>query len=63
MSKWIDKLEKGTSTDVGGSELVQLHQQYIYYSSRRPEKVQLNGEFTIEQLQDLIDHMKKYGGQ
>lgn len=60
MDKWIKQLERKTIDNHGTSELSQTHKQYIYYSSMRPDKIQLNGEFTIEQLESLVTHMKKY---
>jgi len=58
--KWIDELKNKTITN--GSLLAGDYDcnYYINYNPKYSNGIDLTGEFTIEQLEALIKHMKKY---
>lgn len=72
MSEWIKELEeRAKQTHQAGGYYkkgdLSLGEQgfnpYIDYDIACPDEIELKGEFTSEQLQDLVSHMKKYKGE
>lgn len=66
MSKWIDKLEANAMSPVlkkkgnlGTMNIKGDWGNFVSFLVGR-EKICLDGDFTIDQLQDLVDHMKQY---
>ena len=64
MSKWIEELEnnaKFSSVKPSGKGDLMSNLPVISYVVRYDtDEITLDGDFTTDELQDLIDHMKKY---
>lgn len=72
MSEWIEELER-YAKDQSNPYEKRPNFRYIYtegdllgdgtyivYSPEKPNEIALDDTFTIDQLQDLVNHMKKY---
>lgn len=68
MSEWIEEMENkamsdarsGSGSAIGKGHLY-IHKEIFYDPIRSPQKIGIGNRFySIDQLQDLVNHMKKY---
>lgn len=64
MSEWIEELEENSKSGYNDwhspGDLYNRASPYIIFEEHYPDKIEIDGIVTIEQLEALIDHMKKY---
>lgn len=66
MSDWIKELEaraKSDSPDYKEGDLLGNSVIVAYVPEYDSNEIALEGDFTIQQLEDLVSHMKKYKGE
>jgi len=68
MSEWIEELEDYCQpfSDYKKGDLYMEDDSFFYrveYYIAQGNEIYLKGKFTIDQLQDLVNHMKQYKGE
>ena len=62
MDEWMKEMERNIFeiTNIKGNLVCKSSFPHVVYGVANSNKITLHGEFTIQQLEALINHMKKY---
>lgn len=67
MSEWIKELKGNAKTEwedeLKKGDLLNHSKPYIIFESEVPREVEIQGIVTIDQLQDLVNHMRECQGE